>query len=1575
MSDKQKIAAIQHQSINNFRDKFPQFSSYNDADIISVMKKISVKTGKVYPGFEYLAQKNTSAHQAKSNSKINSVMENKTHTERNNTAQNGTKIEKSNTVENKTAIKNLLQARLKTVEAELNKTKSQNGFIGKAWDWIKNTTGKGAGSNKVQQEIAEMKKQLAILDKTPSKASEVYKNLTGKPLTKDELKNFTKGGTKLKAEASLNGYKEGQEMATDVAADMAAGIASVGIYTAAVAAAPFTGGGSIVAGIVASSAAGAAIKTGIKYADAKSGGRSYKSLKHDMATGAFSGALAPVTGGLGGAVGKTVAVKLGLSTAKEIGKEVATETVTTIGKQVGKELIEETTEAGLKELGKETIKNTAKTEIKEGFKNILKNPTGYKYTGGNVIKRAAASGAEMATDGAVNGTADNSFRAGLDGKNVLEAAGEGFVGGLIAAPVIGGGFKLAGKVGSKLGEKISGETHMPEVIQNETIIEKTIGDLTTNKAMNELNSKTVRPKTRYNKTEEIEDDIEELIIKHEDQSQKIDYDKNEIISSKPVYLRSSQIEQKEAALNTFVNNTEKIKTTEDLTQYLKSQYLFGIPKIESDNIARLTKAADTPEKMKALIKLAPSEDFDNTKVAALLGHLKSFTPEQVKLLGSVADTKGIKFDELMKHITNAKTPEKIELTKNLLHSKLFIPDKSQNILHYSDTPDKIAFANKLIKEQKYTTNPEFFNKMLGSILQEKNPNYSVRDIEKYFNTYKNVPKLEQSKFLTLLDSKIYNTRRFSDAEINSLMSKFELKNEHQSDLLRYLSGRAYSSGEPIYTPTEISNIMKSSNIKNEAENQTFVGALIQLTPDGYSKYSTEEALTILHHKQGNNLLYSNQTFKNLAENFEVGKQIKKEDESIVLRDKVSNLSYLLDEKVTDPVLNRTLNNKVVNLYLNKKLNYTQIKTELDEITKLAEINHSMQGKSYNLTGDSFDYVKSSLNDPKIKNLLKGRLNDISKTYDKKQIVPYDDNPYREAMLLKNDMELDPLKSYLSDYSKTNPEVANHLYDSYYLPRLSPEAKEICQKISKEYNIKVFLEDETNPHSAQLVYNELEEWQRVSGGEFKTNNIPTINLSRLESTYAKDKQTLGFQLDENNSVHINQDSPARVANVLRHELLHANDSREEYYGIVNGVDFDALKGHQSNNLDTEDLDINKFIYKNEFKNAGISDYQTAYAHLNRAEFIAVASTGDCSKYSPEFKEVLVKLGMPEYVLKMKPKKDMLNIESKPISKTIAGIELEDDAKLNIAFYANTLHQTTEKLAVPIKEDFMNTFRDLDSADLQFRVKSNNGTQEKTYRNLEKTYKSWSKLVTERANAINEEDKKILTEKMYHQRELFNSLISNYSAVKNSIADAIGERIVYNKPSSENIEKTVQKLISDIENDKLVVTNIENYATDANHFYFSQEQVDRIIQANSKKGIKTSYNEDFKNSGYTTTQLNLAYKNGAMAELQIRGKSINDLAESEHILYDIREGKDIANGNKEIEKLLSPVYDSLKKLDNDKKLKLEYEKYLKSYYKKTRDTEMGTNKELKLEVPKGVPEILNMDNIIKLHEKLSMIQKTV
>ena len=284
----------------------------------------------------------------------------------------------------------------------INKTKSEQGFIGKLWDGFKNLTGIGAGSQKAEKAIDD------------------YEN--GK-ITKEEM------------EKAVNGYQEGQKQCVDMVADIASGIASFGAFSLAtglgLAAAPFTGGASlglVAAGFSIAGVAGAAVKVGVKGIDAAVGGREYDTLGYDLATGGINGVFAPITAGIGGAAGKAVAGKVGVTALREGGEVVV----------------------------KEGIKNTAKGAI---TKTLL--TTNVKYVGGTMGARALALGTDMAVNGAISGGVDSAVRyvAGdSEDKSVEGFAQEvatGTIGGFILSPVIGGGMRVVGNGFGKLTGKLS----------------------------------------------------------------------------------------------------------------------------------------------------------------------------------------------------------------------------------------------------------------------------------------------------------------------------------------------------------------------------------------------------------------------------------------------------------------------------------------------------------------------------------------------------------------------------------------------------------------------------------------------------------------------------------------------------------------------------------------------------------------------------------------------------------------------------------------------------------------------------------------------------------------------------------------------------------------------------------------------------------------------------------------------------------------------------------------------------------------------------------------------------------------
>lgn len=330
--------------------------------------------------------------------------------------------------------------KLNNQEKKLKKTKKEQGFIGKGWDWLKNKTGIGDSSDKAQMQINAERDMLKQLRQPNAKIDQKqFEKITGQKYTKANLEKFKKREFS-QASQKVAGYQEGQEMAVDVVADVAAGAASFTIYTLSIAAAPFTGGGSIALGVALAAGTGALVKTGVKYADAVSGGRKYtlNDVKKDASTGAVSGLLAPITAGAGGAIGKTVATKLGLQTIKTVGKEI----------------------------GEDVVENS----FKQTLKTSMMSPGAFKYVGEGTGKKILAYSSEVITDGALNGGIDNGFRTAVNGGSLLDvakASGEG----ALFAPLVGLGMKGTGLVLSRgIGKKFV--THGKEVIVNKRMLLK-----------------------------------------------------------------------------------------------------------------------------------------------------------------------------------------------------------------------------------------------------------------------------------------------------------------------------------------------------------------------------------------------------------------------------------------------------------------------------------------------------------------------------------------------------------------------------------------------------------------------------------------------------------------------------------------------------------------------------------------------------------------------------------------------------------------------------------------------------------------------------------------------------------------------------------------------------------------------------------------------------------------------------------------------------------------------------------------------------------------------------------------------
>ena len=560
-----------------------------------------------------------------------------------------------------------LTSRINNVASDLKKAEDNNGFIGKGWSWFKNATGIGDSSDKVREAQEAEKKLLAQFNSNEQKRPQIFKELTGADYTPENLEKFIKGEIKLKSEQALAGYKEGQEMASDVAGDIVSGIAAVGIYTASVAAAPFTGGASIAVGVAAATASGALIKAGVKAADTIGTDREYTfdDFKHDAVTGGFSGAIAPVTGGLGGAAGKAAATRLGIQAIKQTGKAAAAQ------------------------------------GTKSGLKTALLNPTGYEYIGGNALKRGAALGAEMATDGAVGGAVDNAFRTAYDGgsaEEVLEAAGEGFTGGLILSPIIGGGMKAAGKLGQRLG---SGSSY----IDNFAI------------------KKVVEDTPGYKNSDWVRANIDKFI----DDCQK------------PYYDFGSPVERISDRVNHPELSTHRMNV---LTTFLSDPKLYDNPKVQqkfSEYFSYIHDASSAKNIVDGFEFYLQHKEYHNNSniqenLAAILFNARLPVKKKAKIFNLIANDSNLEETKLrylnhgnskLDHFINCSDKVDIDLAYRILHDT---NDSNGTILNRILDPNDECYPEIIALYNKYKDNPEYDDILNSIIFRYKNGNKNILDI-------------------------------------------------------------------------------------------------------------------------------------------------------------------------------------------------------------------------------------------------------------------------------------------------------------------------------------------------------------------------------------------------------------------------------------------------------------------------------------------------------------------------------------------------------------------------------------------------------------------------------------------------------------------------------------------------------------------------------------------------------------------------------------------------------------------------------------------------------------------------------
>ena len=637
-----------------------------------------------------------------------------------------------------------------------------------------------------------------------------------------------------------------------------------------------------------------------------------------------------------------------------------------------------------------------------------------------------------------------------------------------------------------------------------------------------------------------------------------------------------------------------------------------------------------------------------------------------------------------------------------------------------------------------------------------------------------------------------------------------------------------------------------------------------------------------------------------------------------------------------------------------------------------------------------------------------------------------------------DKKIETLKNFMREnyhqegnlnYTRRETAHIRQLYEDKYLSTLPAETRECCQKIYDSFGVKIFVADENDTNSLNYIYNELLEWQKAGKG--KATLPPILDLSVIKQGYIdKVFRSGGYHENPSHNISINAEYLDSIKHAIRHEIAHANDSKiKQKSGIITVYNKDGTeeeinideiivhKTEQAKDADGNLLfnpdgtpvmvkakaedgtfvpDFDKCKYVDEFWNAGIPDRHISYAYNNKAEFLAVAAEGDYSKYSKEFKELLVKLGLPDWMFKMKNKNNVDSQENLYFNEKFSD-RYTPEQNQAISSNSEKLFNMVAKNKQKVIDDYDGSFAfTLPGTKLYKRIKDFEGVNEKIYRELDridKKIRDVSDIETYNATKLKPGDEPLTQEMADALIEKYNiqkqNLINNYDEVYNTLQDVFGARLVMDDCSPASVSKVFNALLQGIDSGKFKILEINNYQGAGGIPYFSSAQIKQIqshcrrqgydvkivSDVNAPKGREAEYQNAFnsakaiKQSGYTTCQMNIEHSNGVISEFQIRGKHINELAESEHIFYDISQNKDLSRGNPQIKRITDPLVKVVEEMNakGNEHIKEAYSKYLTECYKYARMQELGISMK-KPTLPSEVDPMLDIDNIIRIHEMI-------
>jgi hypothetical protein len=231
------------------------------------------------------------------------------------------------------------------------------------------------------------------------------------------------------------------------------------------------------------------------------------------------------------------------------------------------------------------------------------------------------------------------------------------------------------------------------------------------------------------------------------------------------------------------------------------------------------------------------------------------------------------------------------------------------------------------------------------------------------------------------------------------------------------------------------------------------------------------------------------------------------------------------------------------------------------------------------------------------------------------------------------------------------------------------------------------------------------------------------------------------------------------------------------------------------------------------------------------------------------------------------------------------------------------------------------------------------------------------------------------RLQRAQDRFGATVNTPADAKSNLWDAVGTRLVLSDTSPQGMNQVASRIAHGIRDGSLQVFEFNNLHGPGGKPYFTPEHIQQMKQAAAEVGKPLRVNESkLMDTGYTVACGYLGHGNGVKGELQIIGPKTLELANAEHIPYDVSLGKPLVrdvpeSARPKIQALVAPIETAMARMSSAQQK--SYNEYLNQSYIHARRQELGESS-TPPRLPAGVSAELSSENIQRVQQQLYQIK---